>query len=242
VPDFHSLHWLLYGTLQLGRADEAPALLATMHENLAKVPKDDLRNQVYGTFIRATMAATILVETKAWDKAAELLGPGATGAVPQVGSDGNPYQDFAVLAQAPAVFARGFAAAMTGSGDAQQAITTLQRIRQQVADAPVAFAAEMAPVLEIQALEISAARSAHKGRIEEAIATMQQATALEEALPVPPGPPPLIKPSHEFLGELFLRAGRPEEAARAFETALFRHPGRRQSVLGKAEAAKLTAP
>jgi tetratricopeptide (TPR) repeat protein len=242
VPDFHSLHWLLYGTLQLGREDEARGLLATMRDSLAQVSQDDMRNQVYGRFIQATMTATFLVETEAWDEAAKLLVPAATGAAPQAAPSGNPYQAFAALAQAPAVFARGFATAMTGAGNIQQAIATLHDIRQQVANAPVPFAAGMAPVLEIQALAIAAAASARDGRLDEAIATMRRATAAEEATPVPPGPPPVIKPSHELLGEILLRAGRREEAARVFATALFRHPGRSRSIKGAEQAAKPSNP
>jgi predicted negative regulator of RcsB-dependent stress response len=127
---------------------------------------------------------------------------------------------------------------MTGSGEVQEAIATLQDVSEQVADAPIPFAAKMAPVLEIQALEIDAAASASRGQIDEAIATMRRATTREEAMPVPPGPPPLIKPSHELLGEILLQAGRHEEAARAFATSLFRYPGRAQSVEGAAQAAQ----
>jgi hypothetical protein len=181
------------------------------------------------------MAATFLVETEQWDTASELLGPQERKAVPQAGEDG-PYRAFAALAQTPAVFARGLAAAMTGSGEVHEAIATLQEVSQQVAAAPVPFAARMAPVLEIQALEIEAAASASRGQIDEAVATMRQATTREEAMPIPPGPPPLIKPSYELLGEILLQAGRDEEAARAFATSLFRHPGRAQSLAGAAQA------
>ena len=110
------------------------------------------------------------------------------------------------------------------------------QIRQQLAGASIPFAANMAPVLEIQGLDIAAAASA-KGDFEEAIATMRRATSLEEAMPVPPGPPPMIKPSHELFGEILLRAGRHEEATRQFATALFRHPGRAQSLAGPEQAA-----
>jgi hypothetical protein len=48
----------------------------------------------------------------------------------------------------------------------------------------------------------------------------------------------LIKPSHELLGEILLRAGRHEEAARAFATSLFRHPGRALSSKGAVQAAR----
>jgi tetratricopeptide (TPR) repeat protein len=237
TPDFHSLHWLLYAYLQQGRADDARPLLATVREGLAKVPPDDARTQVYGAYIQATMAATFLVETERWAETPELLGPQEADAAPPAGG-GGPYQAFVTLAQTPAVFARGLAAAMTGSGDVRQSIAALEAVRQQIAGAPVAFAADMAPVLEIQALEIAAAASAARGRLDEAIATMRRATALEEAMPVPPGPPPVIKPAHELLGEILLRAGLREEAAEAFATSLFRHPGRAQSLAGAAEAAE----
>jgi tetratricopeptide (TPR) repeat protein len=237
MPDFHSLHWLLYTYLQQGRSEEAKALLAIIRERLAKGPKQDMRNQVYGAYIQATMAATFLVETEQWDETSKLLGPEATEGVPQTGT-GGPYQAFAALAQTPAVFARGLATALTGSGEVQEAVATLQDVSRQVADAPIPFAASMAPVLEIQALEIEAAASASRGQIDEAIATMRQATTREEAMPVAPGPPALIKPSHELLGEILLQAGRHEEAARAFATSLFRHPGRAQSVAGAAQAAQ----
>ena len=121
-----------------------------------------------------------------------MLGPQETRAVPQTGT-GGPYQAFAALAETPAVFARGLATAVTGSGEVQDAIATLQDVSQQVADAPIPFAANMAPLLEIQALEIQAleieaAASASRGQIDEAIATMRRATTREEAMPVPPGP------------------------------------------------------
>ena len=93
----------------------------------------------------------------------------------------------------------------------------------------------MAPVMQIQALEITAAVQAARGETEAAIGTLRRATAAEEQMPVPPGPPPLVKPSHELLGELLLRAGRREDAAEQFTTALFRHPGRALAARGVEE-------
>jgi hypothetical protein len=237
APDFHSLHWLLYAYLQQGRADDARPLFATVRDGLANMPKDDVRNQMYGAYIQATMAATFLVETKQWDAAPDLLPP-EQRAPPQGNAGGGPYQAFVALAQAPAVFARGLASAMAGAADAQQHITTLQAIRERLAGAPIPFAANMAPVLEIQALEIAATADAARGDFDAAFETMRRATALEEAMPVPPGPPPLIKPSHELFGEILLRAGRREEAMRQFATSLFRHPGRARSLEGAAQAAQ----
>ena len=186
APDFHSLHWLLYAYLQQGRVEDAQRLLAIMRDSLANVPNDDMRNLVYGAYTQATMAATFLVETAQWNRAMELLVSQQTGAAPSPSAGGGQYQAFAALAQAPAVFAQGLAAAMTNAGDPQQHIGRLQTIRQQLAVATIPFAADMAPVLEIQVLEIAAAASAAKGDLNAAIATMRQVTSLEEAMPVPP--------------------------------------------------------
>ena len=232
APDLHSLHWLLYGYLQQGRVQDARPLLATARESLAGLPPDEVRGRVYGTHIQAAMAATFLVETGRWDEAGRILPPLGTRASPQLDT-GGPYQALAALSQAPAVFGHGLAAAMTGSPEAaQRQAEALEVLRRQAAGAPIPAAAAMAPVMEIQALEIVAVAAAEQGDLDRAVETMRRATALEERMPVPPGPPPLIKPSHELFGEILLRAGRREAAADQFATALFRHPGRMLSLRG----------
>src|ERR1044072_7123129 len=65
---------------------------------------------------------------------------------------------------------------------------------------------------------------------------MKRATALEEDMSPPSGPPSLVKPSHELLGEILLRANRPKEAAQAFATSLSRQPNRVRSLIGGARA------
>ena len=72
---------------------------------------------------------------------------------------------------------------------------------------------------------------------DKAIELMKQATALEEQMSAPYGPPTLIKPTHELYGEILLRAGKPAEAAEQFRTALLRQPNRARSLLGAARAA-----
>ena len=88
----------------------------------------------------------------------------------------------------------------------------------------VPFIAQILKMTEIQEVEIAAMAAAAQGN--EAIPIMRQATALEEALPPPPGPPLVIKPAHELFGEILLRAKRPKEAAEQFATSLRRHKNR----------------
>ena len=236
--DYHSLHWWLYTVLQQGRYQQADGLLTLMRQSLAAFPEDDQRMRMYGAYTNASMAAALVVETERWDAAAQLLPAVLTpqGQAPAP-SGTNPYQAFAALTQMPAMFARGLAAAMQGAATAQQSIDVLRASRAQLPGTGEVFGMPMGTILEIQALEIAAAASATQGHLEDAIATMQQATALEEKMPPPPGPPPMIKPAHELFGEILLRADRPAEAAPQFATALYRHPNRARALLGAARAA-----
>jgi tetratricopeptide (TPR) repeat protein len=86
-------------------------------------------------------------------------------------------------------------------------------------------------------LEVAAVTASVKKDHDKAIELMKKATALEEQLGPPSGPPGLIKPSHELFGEILLRAGKPEAAAEQFKTALLRQPNRARSLLGAARAA-----
>jgi hypothetical protein len=55
-------------------------------------------------------------------------------------------------------------------------------------------------------------------------------------MPPPSGPADPIKPAQELLGEALLAAGRPEEAAAAFDASLLRMPNRQRSLVGAARA------
>lgn len=71
-----------------------------------------------------------------------------------------------------------------------------------------------------------------RGNLSKAIEYVQKAVKLEEADAAPSGPPDVLKPSHELLGELLAAAGRCEESKEAFRKSLLRTPNRRLSVIG----------
>ncbi|HEX2228455.1 MAG TPA: hypothetical protein VHM64_15070, partial [Candidatus Binatia bacterium] len=233
--DYHSLHWLQYAYLQQGRYDKARELLRIMRRSLPEFPKQDLRNLVYATYIEATMAASYLIATQQWAAAEKILDPAAASNFAEPpGSGSNPYAAFAALARTPAIFARGLAAAMTGSPQAHKSFAVLEEISREQMKTTIPFVAELREAAGIQSLEIAAAAHATKGEFDTAIKIMRKAAGLADAMPGPPGPPPLIKPVHELSGEVLLRSGRPEDAAQQFAISLERHPNRARSLLGAA--------
>jgi tetratricopeptide (TPR) repeat protein len=84
---------------------------------------------------------------------------------------------------------------------------------------------------ELQALIAQA-----KGQGDQAIALLKEAVQIEESMRPPNGAADPVKPSHELLGEVLLQAGKPAEAAAAFDTTLLRTPNRARALMGAAKA------
>jgi len=70
------------------------------------------------------------------------------------------------------------------------------------------------------------------GRLDAGLAALRQAAGDEDAMPFAFGPPAVLKPAHELLGEELLRAGFTEHAVLAFERAAERTPGRTLALRG----------
>jgi hypothetical protein len=238
--DYHSLYWLFYVYLQQGRYNEAEALLTQMQQSLAEGPKEDKEFMGYGTFIASSMAAAFAVETARWDRAAsriDLLQTDTESFINSIAGSAGPYQGLAQYVQALWLFTRGMAAARNDSPDSRKSIDELQAMEQRAGAGELpGFGLPLTKILKIQRLEIVAVADSAKGQLEEAIENLEKATDLETSLPPPPGPPPLIKPSHELFGEILLRADRPGEAEKQFKIALLRQTGRARSLLGAARA------
>ena len=132
-------------------------------------------------------------------------------------------------ARSRAVVADAFVAGFSGlkRGD----LATLNRSR------PAPETGYVDPVPGILDKELRAASRQADGSLEDAVALTREATALEDAMPLEFGPPGVVKPSHELLGEVLLAAGRPREAQVEFERALRLAPKRALSLLGLGRAA-----
>ena len=70
------------------------------------------------------------------------------------------------------------------------------------------------------------------GKTTEGLSMLEAAAEAEAALPTAFGPPNIIKPSYELLGEQLLALGRKDEAAAAFEKSLAFAPRRKLSLEG----------
>ena len=86
-------------------------------------------------------------------------------------------------------------------------------------------------------LEIEALLELRQGEEDEAVRLLREAEAMEADMPYMFGPPDVVKPAAELLGETLLEIGHPAEALVAFEKQLDRTPGRNAALLGLARSA-----
>lgn len=224
--DLHSLQWLQYAYLQQNRASDAKKLLAIVAPMEGEGPRERTT--------RAWMLARQAIEANDWS----VLPSGAVSGGEESDAHAACGPVGSRVDSSPLVFATGLAAvARRDAPAARAAIGELETIRAEK-DEQVA-----ARTVEVMKLELEASLEASQGRMPRALELAAQAVAIEETLGAPSGPPDTFKPAHEFHGELLLRAGRREEAARAFAASLLRTPNRRASLEGAraAEAADAEA-
>ncbi len=211
--NFHSLHWLQYSRLQLGQFAEAERLLAEMDRYANESGSG--RTRWYQQAFRAGW----VVETGA-DSLPD--GPDATALEFREG----------VMAE----FAAGWAALQRGeAARAEQAVQAIAGRLAESAEDDEVFDSDRAEV-EVLMLELAGRVAMQNGSVDEGLESLGRATGIERDLPLEYGPPDIIKPSFELLGDVLLDLGRAAEAKEAYETALERAPRRRLSLLGLARA------
>jgi tetratricopeptide (TPR) repeat protein len=84
--------------------------------------------------------------------------------------------------------------------------------------------------------ELAALIAEAQGQKDQAVTLLKEAVQIEESMRPPNGAADPVKPSHELLGEVLLRAGRAKEAAEAFDRSLTRMPNRARALMGAAAA------
>ena len=224
--DYHSLQWLHYVYLQQGLRGKAKAVFETQQKDMREgiqaaaksKPNPNLRSGKY--YYR--MFAAAIIETEQWEQAKQFVPP-----------EGWQPKKFS---KAGYNFVRGYAAAMQGDNEAKKYTAELKAILEKGFRKNHFSRPEYLKVWE---LEIKAAIKLYEKDYDAAIQLAKQATLVEEKLPSPSGPPRILKPTYELLGEIYLQAGKPKKAKEQFIISLTRHPNRIRSLIGSARSAKL---
>jgi tetratricopeptide (TPR) repeat protein len=222
--DYHSLQWLHYAYLQLGMYEKADFIFQEKLKDIEEVVKspEGLNakvNRRTAKYLDRMVAASVF-EKERWEFALSFIEP--------PGWEPKSYNKASLL------FARGFSAAKLNSSDSDKYLVELQTIRSEGFKENYY---ERLDILDVWINQIKAVKQANKKNFKDAISFAKKAISSELKLPDPSGPPQVLKPSNELLGEILLQSGDPKEAANQFSISISRHTNRARSLLGAARAA-----
>lgn len=206
---YHTLKWLMYAYLQTDRVKEAKRVLTIIEENAQE------SESRYVKGYQASMRAMFIVESQKWN-------------IKHFRLDRSGLRfSFA----ASELFATGMSAINTNNLPiAKQALAQLHtRIdpKQSTSSLSRDGVAGLSMAKALEALILL-----QESDPQKALTVLREAAALEDSLPYDYGPPTPIKPTHELLGEVFIKLNQPEKAKEEFKQALKRAPKRRLSLLG----------
>jgi len=220
---FHAADYAVYAYLQMRRDSLARGILDRLPALAQRFDPSVVAGAAPGSagvFALNAVPARWALERRAWGEAAAL--PARPSSFP--------------FADAITWFARALGSARAGDTlGARRAIDTLEVLRLRLAGSGEVYWAEQ---VAIQGLGATAWLHLAAGRGDDALRTMRQAAAREDATEkaaVTPGP---LAPARELLGEMLLELGRSSEALIEFRAALTREPNRRHTLEGGARAAE----
>lgn len=242
--DFHTLSWLEYAHLMLGKFDDAKHDVDLAKQAVDRNPGKSAMEQSY-----LYMRARYILETRRWEKislAAATPGEAKTNAAPSQsrmanmpgmpGMSQNTNNGSGYYSDSGWVFIAGYSAAKLGdAATTEEAAVRLHAMADQTASGGDAYGAKPLTVME---KELQAMAKLVRGQKDDAVRLAKAAADLEWTMSPPSGPPDPIKPAMELYGEVLLDAGQPSQAAAAFEKALERTPNRTPLVQDMARATK----
>jgi tetratricopeptide (TPR) repeat protein len=216
----HAMDYLVYAYLQQGEDARA---LAAVEEALAK-------SKYQGTFVSAfhlaAMPARYAVERRDWAGAVSL---------PPVAPAGLPWDRYQ-WAESQTWFAKGLGAIR--SNDFEAADRALGRMEALRDAAKEAGEDAFATYIDIDRRTLAAWRAMAAEDPDAALSVARSAVDLETTIEKHPVTPGSYLPPAEALGDLLMEIGDPAEALEAYEKSLAMWPGRFNSLLGAARAAR----
>ena len=235
LRDFHSLNYLSYNYLQLGRYKDAKKTVnlfaaqyaATANRTTAPDSQDLEARHVRGRTIFALpdrvlygyfdTLARYIVESESWSDVSTL---------PLIANS----SDFVVMKLQLEVMA---------AARQKEAATARIKAAEMMARASLPDQHPFVQqILTIQAREAAALAAQAAGDVPGVMREMDAAVASEDAIDSLSQPPYPIIPAHELYGSMLMEMNRPAEARKHFEETLRRTPGRPKAIAGIARAAE----
>ncbi len=226
--DFHTLGWLTYANLMMGKWDEAKKNVELARQAADRNPTNRGISDGY-----LGMRARYILESGQWEKIPVPDAASPSGGDEHAGMPGMPGMAY-VSGSATWTFIAGMSAVKLGdAATAEKAEAQLRAMREKAEAGGNAYAAKAPAIMEKQ---IAAMSNLTRGQKDEAARLAKEAVDIELTMSAPSGPPEPIKPALELYGDVLLEAGRAKEAAAAYEQELLRTPNRTPSVKGLARA------
>jgi tetratricopeptide (TPR) repeat protein len=212
----HYTAWLGYGYTQQGRMEEARKHLETVRANYRRTARRGEDPSLL------SMRAQYIINSERWSDPVTSWQVEAPNA--------------GVVALSMDAFTSAYAALKRGdrAGARKHHDELLRRSRGTAVDDAYSSNTAVPGILDRM---LRAMFSLDEGNRTAALALLREATQAEDRIPLEFGPPDVVKPSHELLGEVLLGLGEAAEARREFTRALALAPGRARSLLGLGRAA-----
>lgn len=223
----HSVHWLHYSLLQIGRYREADRWLDSMVKQ-ARSGSDDVKADSWDA-AGLMMALAVFDSHRYGDRLSRVR-------VDQKYLNAASYSE-AMVDLAGAEYGYAMAALQNGNRNGVDSVLTfMAKLRSDAAnDITKATSRGYVEVMEKSLRGLVQWKS---GKLDDALLLFKDAADEEASLPMAFGPPVVIKPPRELAGEILLEMKRPLDAKKQFELGLARTPQRASALLGLARAEK----
>jgi len=218
----HAIDYLVYAYLQRGEDEKAEE---AYREALSK---DRFQASFISAFHFAATPARLAVEQRDWQRAAGL----------KIRSPEYLPWDISPWAEALTWYARGLGAVHTGDlNSAKEAESKMKKLQETASERGDG---NMASYIKADRLVLSGRIAFAEGEPDKALSLTRKATEIEQSVEKHPVTPGALLPAYEALGDLLMDLNRPDDALLAYQKSNNLWPGRLNTLMGAALAAKIS--